>query len=326
MKIFDKATLKLTAIYTGIIMVISIAFSVAIGAITVGEIRRPYQVPSLFQQLRVGDDFTDAYRSRADNIESRVWASLALINVNMLIVSSIISYLLARWTLKPIEKAMEDETRFVSDASHELRTPLATMRMENEILLRDPAAGKADYKEQLKSNLEEIDKLRNMTDALLKMSSSSELNMSKRDIEPIVDTAIGRASRQAEAKDISISKEVKPFQAVCSEDALAEILYIYLDNAIKYSPAGSDIRISNYGNHGLAVSDQGGGIAEKDLPNIFNRFYRADESRNSDGFGLGLSLASRLAERMGAKVAAHNNSDDKQEQAATGATFTVVLK
>ncbi|MDO4271931.1 MAG: HAMP domain-containing sensor histidine kinase [Candidatus Saccharibacteria bacterium] len=319
MKIFDKATLRLTAIYTGIVMVITIGFSVAIGLIIISEIRKPYKVPSIFQQLRVDEDFATAYDSRASNVESKVLASLVLINLSTLVISAIVSYNLACWTLRPIEKAMEDEARFVSDASHELRTPLATMRMENEILLRDKEAKKVDFKSQLQSNLEEIDKLQTMTDALLKMSSSSEITITKQDVEPIVDTAIGRVSRLAEAKDIAIVKELKPFQAVCSEDALVEILYVYLDNAIKYSSTGSTVWITNHSGHGLAVSDQGKGIAPVDLPNVFNRFYRADESRNSDGFGLGLSLASRLAERTESKVAVYNN--DKG-----GATFTVTMK
>ena len=67
------------------------------------------------------------------------------------------------------------------------------------------------------------------------------------------------------------------------------------------------------------MRDHGSGIADKDLPNVFNRFYRADESRNSEGFGLGLSLASRLAEQMGARVSATNNPSRYD----SGATFTI---
>ena len=113
MKIFDKATLKLTAIYTAVIMVISIAFSVCLGMVTVGELKQPYQIPSLFKELRVDEDFTKVYKIRTQSVESKVWASLALININMLIIAAALSYLLARWTLKPIERAMDDETRFV---------------------------------------------------------------------------------------------------------------------------------------------------------------------------------------------------------------------
>ena len=322
MKIFDKATVKLAAIYTVVIMVVSILFSVCLGVVTVGELKHPYEAPSIFKELRVDEDFTRAYRVRTKDAESKVWASLVLINVNMLIIAVALSYLLARWTLKPIERAMDDETRFVSDASHELRTPLATMRMENEILLRDRDAKKDDYREQLQSNLEEIDKLRQLTDTLLKLSGSNKLELGVVDANDAVATAIDRISRAAETKDIAIDNRVSHFTLMTNEDALAEIVYIYLDNAVKYSPDHSTVEIYNSDNHSISVRDHGSGIAAKDLPNIFNRFYRADESRNSEGFGLGLSLASRMAEQLGGRALAANNSG----KSAPGATFTIRLK
>lgn len=322
MKIFDKATLKLTAVYTAVIMVISIGFSVCLGMVTVGELKRPYDVPSLFKELRVDEDFTRVYQVRSKSVESKVWASLTLININMLIVGIALSYLLARWTLRPIERAMDDETRFVSDASHELRTPLATMRMENEVLLRDTEAKKSDYKEQLKSNLEEIDKLRQLTDTLLRLSGSSKLEMGIVDASNVVASAVERISHAAEAKNITVDNKIGHFMLNTNEDALSEIVYIFLDNAVKYAPADSTVEIYSSDKKSISVRDHGPGIADKDLSNIFNRFYRADESRNSEGFGLGLSLASRMAEQLNGKVQATNNSGRN----APGATFTVKLK
>ena len=321
MKIFDKATVKLTAIYTVIIMVVSLSFSMGIGMTAMGEIRRPYKTPDLIVQLRVESDFANVYNHRVHDVEAKVWASLFWINVGILIAGAMASYLLARRTLKPIEKAMEDETQFVSDASHELRTPLATMRMENEVLLRDDEAKKSDYKEQLKSNLEEIDKLRQLTDTLLKLSGSGKLEMAAIDASEVVGRAIDRVQATAGVKKITIDNQLgdKSLKLVANADALIEILYIYLDNAIKYSPENSQIEIISDGKKSLAVRDHGSGIADKDLPNVFNRFYRADESRNSEGFGLGLSLASRLAEQMGARVSATNNPSRYD----SGATFTI---
>ena len=321
MKIFDKATVKLTAIYTVIIMVVSLSFSMGIGMTAMGEIRRPYKTPDLIVQLRVESDFANVYNHRVHDVETKVWASLFWTNVGILIAGAMASYLLARRTLKPIEKAMEDETQFVSDASHELRTPLATMRMENEVLLRDEEAKKSDYKEQLKSNLEEIDKLRQLTDTLLRLSGSGKLELAAIDASEVVGRAIDRVQATAGVKKITIDNQLgdKSLKLVANADALIEILYIYLDNAIKYSPENSQIEIISDGKKSLAVRDHGSGIADKDLPNVFNRFYRADESRNSEGFGLGLSLASRLAEQMGARVSATNNPS----RCGSGATFTI---
>lgn len=320
-KLFDKATLKLTAVYTAVIMIISISFSIIIGNIAVGEVKRPFKTPTSITRAQLDDDFDDAYTSRAGSVEKKVWESLLLINVDMLLISLGLSYLFARWTLKPIERAMDDESRFVSDASHELRTPLATMRMENEVLLRDKDAKKEEYKEQIQSNLEGIDKLRTLTDTLLKMSGSDELPRGEVDISEPIAIAVDRASHAAEAKDIEIDSLVKVGKVQTNADALAEIIYIYLDNAIKYAPAHSKVEILG-DKDAISVRDHGRGVDEKDLPHLFDRFYRADKSRNSSGFGLGLSLASSLADRMGAKVSAANNPAD----AKPGATFTIKLR
>lgn len=322
MKIFDKATLKLTATYTAVIMAVSILFSACLGIVVTGELKRAVEVPSLFRELRVEKDFTKFYRSNANEVQSQVWGSLVLVNINMLIIAISLSYLLARWTLKPIERAMDDETRFTSDASHELRTPLATMRMENEILLRDKDAKKEDYRQQLQSNLEEIDKLKGLVDALLKLSGSAKLELGIVKSTDVVNTAIERIAKSAEAKNITINNQVRLFTMTTNEDALSEIIYIYLDNAVKYSPSGSTIEIFSDDKRQISVRDHGDGINDEDLPNIFNRFYRGDKSRNSDGLGLGLSLASRLAEQIGAKVSANNNPGKD----APGATFTVKVK
>ena len=211
---------------------------------------------------------------------------------------------------------MLEESRFVSDASHELRTPLASMQMENEVLLRDKEATEEDYREQVKSNLEEVGKLSDMTNALLKLNRVENIELSDIDILPVVCEAIDRVTKAAEAKDIAIKNEITSFMVYANEDALAEILVIYLDNAIKYSPKGSVITIGGRLGKSLSVSDQGEGIARKDLPKIFDRFYRSDQSRHSEGYGLGLSLAKRLACQMSMRLSAKNNKNK-------GATFTI---
>lgn len=322
-KVVDRATLKLTAIYTTIIMVMSIGFSVVLGYVVINAARQNGpKMPEIFHRMQFDDEFNAAYDEYMDSVESKVTSSLLLFNIGILLVGAGVSYMLARQTLKPIERAMDDETRFVSDASHELRTPLATMRMENEVLLRDKEATKADYKAEIKSNLEEIDKLRKLTDSLLKLSSNKQLEMADFQVGDAVFAAVDRISRSAEAKDIELVNNLKDFTVNSNIDALSEVIYIYLDNAVKYSPKGGKIEIFNSDKHSISVRDHGSGIDPKDLPNIFNRFYRADKSRNSEGFGLGLSLASRIAEQLGGKATAANNAGDN----ASGATFTIKLK
>lgn len=317
LKLFNKATVKLMAAYTGVLMLISLGFSIFVGSVVVGEMHRPFDhVPRAFVEYRLSDDFIEVYKIRADSAEGRVVVSLVMINIAVLAVGLASSYFLARWTLRPIERAMLEESRFVSDASHELRTPLASMQMENEVLLRDKQATKDDYREQIKSNLEEVGKLSDMTNALLKLNRVENIELSDIDILPVVCEAIDRVTKAAEAKDIAIKNEITSFMVYANEDALAEILVVYLDNAIKYSPKGSVITISGRPGKMLSVSDQGEGIAKKDLLRIFDRFYRSDQSRHSEGYGLGLSLAKRLARQMSMRLSAKNNKNK-------GATFTI---
>ncbi len=317
MKLFDRATVKLMAAYTGILMLISIGFSVIIGSVVMGEIHRPFEhVPQAFVEHRLGDDFVEVYRTRADSAEGRVVVALVMINMAVLAFGLVSSYFLARWTLRPIEQAMADESRFVSDASHELRTPLASMQMENEVLLRDKEATKADYKEQVKSNLEEVGKLRDMANALLKLNRIESLELTSINVVPIVGEAVDRIAKAAETKNIAVENKVGSFEVRANEDALTEILVVYLDNAIKYSPEGSTVTISGKSGRYLSVSDEGPGVNKADMPRLFERFYRSDESRHSEGFGLGLSLAKRLADQMDMKVSVKNNKEK-------GATFAI---
>jgi signal transduction histidine kinase len=175
---------------------------------------------------------------------------------------------------------MNDQARFVSDASHELRTPLTAIAMENEVILRDKTVGKKELHTQVKSNLEEVKKLQKLSDTLLQISQSDKVDDPKE-----------------------------------HELVLEQIIKILVENAVKYDPKHCPPKIERSEKE-IKVCDQGTGIAEKDLPHIFDRFYRAEKSRTSSGFGLGLSLAQHLAHKIGAEIVAENNRGG-------GATFTV---
>ena len=129
---FGNARLKLTAIYTAIIAAISILFSVAIALTASNEISRPINQPKEFV-IGYSQNIEDLFQSRAAEAEGRVIAVLIVANIIIIAAGATSSYFLARWTLKPIEEAMENQARFVSDASHELKTPLAAIIMENEV-------------------------------------------------------------------------------------------------------------------------------------------------------------------------------------------------
>jgi signal transduction histidine kinase len=336
-KIFTRATIKLTLIYTSILMAMSICFSIIIGFTATNEIDRPLdnfdsRAPSeiIFggeDQSATRVDFSRYFEERNRRANGRIVVSLILINFGVLIFGAAVAFLLARQSLKPIEKAMAEESRFVGDASHELRTPLAVMITENEVLLRDKSPAKNAFREQVASNLTEAQKLQKLANYLLELNrSGAEIAKTEIDLSEPIDDAISRIRPRASAKKIEIEAEIQPVKITSNVEILDEILAIILDNAVKYSPEKSAVRIVANARE-IWVSDAGGGISAEDLPHIFDRFYRAEKSRTSEGFGLGLSLARKLCEQIGAKISAENlampcsaNAKDGQ---IVGAKFTI---
>jgi signal transduction histidine kinase len=307
MKIFSKATLKLTAMYTAVLFLISISFSFVIAFTTNHEIKRPIDgPPHSFVVVKTDETVQRLFRERAKVVDGRITAALVLVNVAVLLLGATGSYFLARLTLRPIERAMAEQARFVSDASHELRTPLAAMAMENEVALRDKKLGRKDLRDQLASNLEEVDKLRALTDYLLQLNQDEPITTSNIDAVPIITAAIDRVKKSAAARQIIIKNQAETLTMNTNVTSLTEILAIVLDNAIKYSPAKSRIEIATK-NRQIIVRDHGAGIATADLPHIFDRFYRAEKSRTSEGYGLGLALARHLAEKSNLKITATNH-------------------
>ncbi|MDR1196900.1 MAG: HAMP domain-containing histidine kinase [Candidatus Nomurabacteria bacterium] len=316
MKLFDKAVWKLTGIYTAILVVVSVGFSVACYFAADHELNQPLRSrPDYIITNEMSGNFHILMKQRDDVIRTNFLAQLLFINFGIMVAGAVISYFLARRTLRPINEAMEKQSRFVSDASHELRTPLAAMAMENEVLLRDKTAGKTVLAGQIKSNLEEIGRLQKLTDYLLKFDKNQKLQLVEADLNSVSDEVIKKFTEMAKAKKIQLVKKIGDGKMRGDEAALGNILSILIDNATKYSPAGTKITIG-FKNGQLSVRDQGPGIAADDLPHIFERFYRAEKSRTTDGYGLGLSLAENLARKINLKISVRNNKTG-------GATFYV---
>jgi len=321
---FKSATLKLTLMYLAILMAVSLAFSIVIYRISAQELDRSVvnttgiQLPWEVTVIRKVEEM------RAAEGKRNLVINLVVLNVVTLGAGTALSYWFARRTLQPIEDAMEVQSRFVSDASHELRTPLAVMKTENEIILRTPRAKASELKEIVMSNLEEVERLRILTDRLLTLSSAQPLELKPFATQGIIDAAIKRHQPIAQARGMTLTSKPAKLRAFGDEDSVGEIISILIDNAIKY---GGDqqtvtVRATEHGRRVvISVSDQGKGIAEADLPRIFYCFYRADHSRSKQkvqGHGLGLALAWRLAELNNGQLKAENSSSG-------GAVFSLML-
>lgn len=327
---FHSATLKLTAWYLLILMSISIIFSFTIYSVATGEVRnrlndfqtrleQPGANPFIGQNPRY---FSAVQQNQRQTAEHNLFATLLYVNVLILLGGGVLSYLLARRTLRDIEEAHEAQSRFTSDVSHELRTPLAAMRAELEVALRDPNLTKDDMKELLQSNLEEVNKLTDISKTLLQLSKLDHSNLEQADIDLTLVTTEVAQRYDKNASRIKLSAPAKPLVIRGNRASVEELLTILVDNALKYSPAKSSvsIKLSRAGSKYVefAIANKGKGISPEDLPHIFDRFYRADTSRSTHGTGLGLSLAKKIVEMLNGELSVSS-------AAGNDTTFRVLL-
>lgn len=324
MNLVRSAVVRLTLAYLAIIMLLSVGFSVLLYRVSVAELYRSASrpLPTYFYQQNL-----NSFRMQELQVgEMNLRRNLLSLNLVTLMIGGAASYWLARRTLHPLETAIEAQSRFASDASHELRTPLTAMQTEIEVALRNKALTTTQLRQLLKSNLEEVAKLRDLSGALLRLSrqESREIERAKLDLAPIAKQAVERFANAAKQKKIQLVQELKPAWTKGDATSLEELTAVLIDNAIKYSPSGTKITVKTTTakqQARLQVVDQGIGIKAGDLAHVFDRFYRADSSRSkqtAEGYGLGLSLAKHIAD-------AHHGSIEVTTVPGKGSTFSVNL-
>jgi heavy metal sensor kinase len=224
-----------------------------------------------------------------------------------------------------LEAAVRTLSQFVADASHELRTPLAVIRTTAELALRRERTAES-YRESLESVAAEANRMTMLVENLLTLARSdagtAEMPLEPLDLRDVVGDVVREMSGLAEARSIAVKTVFgEDAQTVAgNRPALHRLLVVLLDNALKYSAAGGEVtvRVDNLHDVRLAVDDSGPGIPEKDLPHIFERFYRADAARSGGGSGLGLALAQSIARLHGSQIEASNRDGG-------GCTFCVAF-
>ena len=190
--------------------------------------------------------------------------------------------------------------QFSSDASHELRTPLTIMRGEIEVALRKRRSGEA-YQKIMKSLLEEVHRMEKIVEDLLFITRADSGNIPLENVESNLVELIEEDIRKMQplAKEKGIEIDFQPAQSdilyEMDPGKFSQLITNILDNAIKYTGDGGKVRVGvRRHDHGVVieVEDNGMGIPKKDIPQLFDRFYRVDQSRSSDSKsnGLGLSI------------------------------------
>lgn len=273
----------------------------------------------------------DTY-SRDSALRSQAVNSLVIFMVSMGALF-VVAYLLSGWALRPVERAWEQQRRFVSDASHELKTPLAVILANTEILESDGSVPEGALR-WVRSTSEEAVHMKGLVEDLLTLARADEQ-----------EAAGGRAPGSLQTVDLSalVSGCALEFDAVAFErgcsiecdlvegvqvtgdpEQLRRVVRTLLDNATKYADQGTPVRVTlvRDGRRAvLTVNNRGETIAPKDLEHLFDRFYRTDDARerqSSGGFGLGLAIAKSLVESMGGQIRARSTDGE-------GTTFEVAL-
>ncbi len=229
--------------------------------------------------------------------------------------------------LDRIERSVAAQRRFTADASHELRSPLSRLRAELEVALRRPRSA-AEYEAVLRSGLEEVERLSRLCGALLTLArldaGERPVRVEAAALTPVVREALERLEAEAARRGVRVILEPSPTVTVpVAADLLALVVGNLLDNAVKFSPPGSEVRLRvSVGGAEVrfAVADSGPGIPAEEVPRLFERFYRGDASRSPDtpGVGLGLAIAHAI-------VRAHGGRITVASRPGAGATFTVHL-
>ncbi len=201
-----------------------------------------------------------------------------------------------------IEKSISQQKQFTSDASHEIRTPLSAIRGTLEVLIRRKRTPEV-YEEKISGIIELVDRLDVLLEQLLHLaridSGKTMARIESIHLLPIVSTVQQKWETHAVYKNITFHTKILPATMVGGDKFFLELMLDNLvNNAIKYGIHGGNVWLTwDEASHTLTVKDDGIGIPEKDIPYIFNRFYRVDESRSSvvKGSGLGLSIVQKLA-------------------------------
>lgn len=238
------------------------------------------------------------------------------------------SWLLSKIAIAPIKAAWQKQLDFTADASHELRTPLSTIQTNLDVVLSNPDATIESQMKWLENIKLENKRMSNLVSNLLLLSRADTneaiINKEFLNLSALVSEVVMTYSTVTEHNDLALTSTVQETISMCGDkDRIKQLLVILIDNAIKYNTPNGTVNIILSRNESCAtieISDTGIGIESEDIKRVFDRFYRGKQARlyNSDGSGLGLSIAKLITEEHEGKITA-------KSQTGKGTTFKIIM-
>lgn len=289
--VFLWARLKLTGIYVLILAIVLIGFSAFL-----------YQ--SLGRNLIDANEENFADQTYHEHFVNEtletVRDEILAIDLFILLLASGVSYVLAGYTLRPIQTALEAQRKFSENASHELRTPLAVVKNDMEVLLRDSHPTKETIEKTLVSSIEEIDHMTTLTEDLLAIarSENQRTDFVRVDLGRVANDLVEKMKPMAERKGIILACASQGAAYVKGHEAsLERVLMNLIQNSIEHTSKGGRITVvckRENTKQIITVTDTGKGIDEKNMPHIFERFYKGE---HGTGSGLGLAIVKEIVEK-----------------------------
>jgi two-component system, OmpR family, sensor histidine kinase MprB len=283
-----------------------IALAAALGRLGARRVLAPLaEVAQTAQQIGETDDLSTRLRIHADDEVGQL--------------ATRFNHMLQR--LQASRAALDDSVRaqrqLVADASHELRTPVTSLRTNIEVLLEGGELGEEDRRRLLADVVEQSEELSALVGDLIELARGDLPADATEDtrLDRIVAESLVRARRNSPG--IRFTESLVPVTIEGVPERLGRAVNNLLDNAARHSPPGGSVEVI-VDERGVRVRDHGAGVAEEDLPHVFDRFFRGANSRGRQGSGLGLAIVRQVAEQHGGSVAADN-------ALGGGAVFTLRL-
>jgi signal transduction histidine kinase len=254
---------------------------------------------------------------------------LILVSVGLLalLLAGVGGLFVSRRAMRPVRSAFHRQRTFVADASHELKTPITLIKINAEMVAREPTSPR--NRKVIEDQLSEIDRMNTLVSDLLVLArlDADKLDLSHQtfDLAKVLAETADRFILRAAEKEILLDIEVPgELPALGDPGRTGQILAALLDNAVRFTPSGGRVTVvgsSDDGRVQATVTDTGPGIPSEHLPHVFERFYRADAARDRDhgGAGIGLAIAKALVEAHGGTITARSDGRDQ------GCTFVVRL-
>ncbi len=256
--------------------------------------------------------------------KQQLFYSLLLIPVLMLLLFALVALPLSRQLTRPVQNAWNAQRNFIADASHELKTPLTVILANLSILLKNRHKTIEDCESWVESTQEEAQQMRKLVEEMLLLARTEDEQQaaafSQVNLSELLERAIMTVEPMAFESSVTLNTDIEEnVSAVCSETHIRQMMMILLDNAIKYAGCKKIVTVTlakKQERCELYVNNTGTPIPAEVLPHVFDRFYRGEMNRTSEGFGLGLSIAKRIIQMHKGTVRVFSNEMD-------GTTFII---